>query len=294
MKRHTSLWFKAAAAIGAVIAVWLVVDTLFAYRYVRAKFARDEGLAQAVEEVSSLEHELRRQHIDSFDGLEQVLHEIGEDRSDEIAWIRVLTADQQVEASSGAVEPHPMPGTDRIRALMERGERQSVVQDSSRGKILIALAPMKQTLRQGASVAEPETRSMVEVAIFLQQTEGILSPLGRNLLISTFAAMLLLGSIVILLLRLPAYVRGRTLENEVRLARIVQQKLLPQAGGDDIEFAGECVPADQVGGDSYGRVPDRCRRDRFGVGGCFGQRVAGRLAYGRRPRSHPRPRRGAG
>jgi hypothetical protein len=251
MKRHTSLWFHAAAIIGAVIAIWLVVDTLFAYRYVRAKFARDEGLVQAVEEVSSLEHELRRQHIDSVDGVERVLREIGEDRSDEIAWIRVLTPNQQVEASSGAVEPHTMPGADRIRALMERSERQSIVQDSSRGEILIALVPMKQPLRQGVSPAAPDTGSMVEVAIFLQQTEGILSPLGRNLLISTFAAMLLLGSIIILLLRLPAYVRGRALESEVGLARVVQQKLLPQTGGGDIEFAGECVPADQVGGDFY-------------------------------------------
>ena len=101
MKRHTSLWFHAAAIIGAVIAIWLVVDTLFAYRYVRAKFARDEGLVQAVEEVSSLEHELRRQHIDSVDGVERVLREIGEDRSDEIAWIRVLTPTSRLKLRAG-------------------------------------------------------------------------------------------------------------------------------------------------------------------------------------------------
>jgi hypothetical protein len=251
MKRHRSLRFKAAAAIGAMIAVWLVADTVSAYRYVRDRFARDEGLVQAVEEVSSLEHELRRQHIDSVDGLGRLLREISEDRSDEIAWIRVLTANNQVAASSGAVEPHVMPGTDRMRALMERSERYAVVQDSSCGELLIALVPMKQQLSRGMSPGETDLKSMVEVAIFLRKTEGILSPLGRNLLISTFAAMLLLGSIVILLLRLPAYVRGRALESELQLARIVQQRLLPQTGGGDIEFAGECVPADQVGGDFY-------------------------------------------
>jgi hypothetical protein len=251
MKRHTSLRFKAAAAIGAMIAVWLVANTLSAYRYVRDRFARDEGLVQAVEEVSSLEHELRRQHIDSVDGLGQLLHEISEDSSDEIAWIRVLTANNEVEASSGAVEPHLIPETDRMRALMERSERYSIVQDSSRGELLIALVPIKQRLSQGLSSGETDPRSMVEIAIFLRKTEGILSPLGRNLLISTFAAILLLGSIVILLLRLPAYVRGRALESELQLARIVQQRLLPHTGGGDIEFAGECVPADQVGGDFY-------------------------------------------
>jgi sigma-B regulation protein RsbU (phosphoserine phosphatase) len=244
MKRPASFWFKTAAAIGAVMAVLLVVDTVFAYRYVRARFARDEGYLRAVEEVSSLEHEIRREHIDTIASLERVLRETREDRGDEMAWIRVLTAGNEVEASSGTVEPHVMPAADGTG----RSGRVSVVQDSSRGEILIALLPMKQPLQLSAV---PDEQRMVEVALFLRTEEGLLHPLGRNLLISTAAAMLLLGSVLILVVRLPAYVKGRALESELQLARVVQQKLLPHSGDGDIEFAGECVPAGEVGGDFY-------------------------------------------
>lgn len=248
MKRLASLWFKTAAAVGAGIAVFLLVDTVFAYRYVTTRFARDQGLLQAVEEASSLEHELGREQVGTVDGLGRVLREMQEDKSDEIAWIRVLAADSEVEASGGTVEPHALPPADRIRVVRERSERYSVVQKTSRGDILIALLPMRQRFPPQA----PEGGgSMVEVGIYLQATEGILHPLGRNLLISTIAAITLLAAMIVFLLRLPAYVRGRALANQVQLARSVQQRLLPDTAGATIEFAGECVPTDEVGGDFY-------------------------------------------
>jgi serine phosphatase RsbU (regulator of sigma subunit) len=251
VRHRSSLWFKTATAVGAGIAVFLFVDTVLAYRYVNSRFARDQGMLQAVEEVSSLEHELRRQRVDTLDGLRRVLTESREDRSDEIAWISVLTDHGQVAASSGTVEPHAMPPLDRISAVIEGRERYSAVQNASGAEILIALLPMKQRFQWQAPPDASGDGSMVEVGIYLQETEGILHPLGRNLLISTIAAISLLASMIVFLLRLPAYVHGRALENQVQLARGVQQKLLPETGGGSIEFAGECVPADEVGGDFY-------------------------------------------
>lgn len=248
MKRHTSLWFKTAIAVGMGIAVFLFVDSVFAYRYVNTRFARDQGMLQAVEEVSSLEHELHREQVDTLDGVQRVLNQIQEDRSDEIAWISVMQGKGQVQASSGVVEAHALPPADRIGAVMKRSERYSALQNTSRGEILIAMLPIKERF---PSQAPPADGSMVEVGIYLQATEGILHPLGRNLLISTLAAVVLLASMIVLLLRLPAYVRGRALESQVQLARTVQRKLLPDTANGGIEFAGECVPADEVGGDFY-------------------------------------------
>lgn len=248
MKHRGSLWFRTAAAVGVGIAVFLLVDTVIAYSYVTTRFARDQGLLQAVEEAYSLEHELRRERVETVDDLRRVLGEMQEDRSDEIAWISVLAADSQVEASGGAVEPHVLPARDRIRAVLERSERYSAVQNTSRGEILIALVPMKQ---QFPAQAPSGDGSLVEVGVYLQATEGILYPLGRNLLISALAAIALLSSMIVFLLRLPAYVRGRALENQVQLAKNVQQRLLPETAAGNIEFAGECMPADEVGGDFY-------------------------------------------
>jgi hypothetical protein len=236
VKLDTSLWFKTAAVAGAGIALLLLGDAIFAYRYVTDRFARDQGLLQAVEELSSLEHELQREQASSGDELRRLLKEVHEDRSDEMAWIRVLRATGEVQASSGDVAPHSFPPEDRVRAIMQRSERYSIVQDTSRGPTLIALLPLRQRFRASGD--------LVEIGVYLEATEGILHPLGRNLLVSTVAAILLLASMIIFWLRLPAYVRGRALEGQVQLARNVQRRLLPQNGTGEVEFAGECVPAD--------------------------------------------------
>jgi hypothetical protein len=143
VNRRAAFWFKTVAAAGVAIAVLLVGDTVFAYRYVGARFAHDQGLLQAVEEVSSLEHELRREHIDTIDGVRPLLRGILEDRSSEIAWISILAANGQVQASSGDVDPHLLPEPARIRAVMQQRERHSAVRNTSRGEILIALLPMR-------------------------------------------------------------------------------------------------------------------------------------------------------
>ena len=244
MKRHASLWLKTAAAGGAVLAVLLIVETIFTYRYSAARFARDQGLLQAVEEASSLEHQLGRERVDTEDGLRRVLEEIREDRGDEIAWMSVLDANGRVQASSGSVEPHSMLLPDRIRAVLERGVSYSVVEQSARGDVLIAVLSLKRQFQP--------TWSMAEIAIYLRGPEGILHPLRRDLLVSALAAMALLAAMIVFLVQLKGYVRGRTLENQLQLARSVQRRLLPEdAREDGIEFAGECLPADEVGGDFY-------------------------------------------
>src|ERR1017187_3614846 len=165
--------------------------------------------------------------------------------------MRVIGAPGQVQASSGIVELHPSPPADRIRAVMERGESDSALRDSSRRRILIALLPMKRHFQPQPPPGPPGGGSVVEVGLYLQPVESIVNPLGRNLLISSLAAFLLLTSIIVSLLRMPGYVRGRSEENQVHLARSVQRRLLPKTAAGGIEFAGECLPADEVGGDFF-------------------------------------------
>ena len=251
MNHNAFPWFKTAMAVAAGVAALLLVDNVFMYRYVTDRFVRYEGLQQAVAEVHSIESQLRREHVDTLDNLRRVLTARLQDRSEEIAWMSVIAAGGQVQASSGIVEPHPSPPADRIRAVMERGESDSVLRDASRRRILVALLPMKRSFQPQPPSGTPGGGSVVEVGLYLQPAESIVNPLGRNLLISTLAAFLLLTSIIVSLLRMPGYVRGRLLENQVHLARSVQRRLLPKTAAGGIEFAGECLPADEVGGDFF-------------------------------------------
>ena len=71
--------------------------------------------------------------------------------------------------------------------------------------------------------------------------------IGCSAAIALVAALLMIG------LRFRHYLRGRQFAQQLEMARAVQFDLLPSAKppSDKIDFAAECIPAWQVGGDFY-------------------------------------------
>jgi phosphoserine phosphatase RsbU/P len=82
---------------------------------------------------------------------------------------------------------------------------------------------------------------------------GSYARLRMNLLIGSVAALMLVGSMLLLARHLRSYVRGQQLEQQFAMARRVQHDLLPEKlpPFTDLECAGTCIPAWQVGGDFY-------------------------------------------
>ena len=178
--------------------------------------------------------------------------QIAEERSEEIAWIKVLDANSRVQASSGAAGAGPVFTPDRIHAALERGENSSLVENTAPGPILIALLPIKRQFLPRSGSKMPIDWRLVEIAIFLRGPLGMLHPLHRDLLVTALASLVLLTTMIVFLARLKTYVRGRMLEDQLQLARTVQQQLLPEPSeANDFAFAGQCLPADMVGGDFY-------------------------------------------
>jgi len=237
---------------GAGLAVLLVLETFLTYRYSATRLARAEALFRAIEEVSALEHRLRREQADTRDGLAQILRQVVDDRSGEIAWMSVIDANGRVQVSSSPTTTAAVFASDRIHAALERGENPSLVQNIAQGQILIALVPLKRQLLPESGSELSLDRRLVEIAIYLRAPQGILHPLHRNLVVTALASLVLLTAMLVFLIRLKAYIRGRMLEEQLQLARTVQQQLLPgPTEADALEFAGQCVPADMVGGDFY-------------------------------------------
>jgi serine phosphatase RsbU (regulator of sigma subunit) len=93
----------------------------------------------------------------------------------------------------------------------------------------------------------------LEVALYFSSASEVYGALLRDLVINSSAALGLVASMVLLYFRLPHYVNGKRLEQQTELARQVQMDLLPPASFavQNLDFAAECVPAWQVGGDFY-------------------------------------------
>ena len=253
VKQYKPRWFQLAATAGVALAVLLLIETTLTYRYTTARIGRDQGLLQAAEDASSLEHWLRRERVDTADRLQQVLAQMADDRSDEIAWMTVIDANGQVRASSGRFAgTRPVPAPERIHAALERAERSAEIQETSGGQILIAILPIRPRFQSQSTPGGPADWRLLEIAIYLRGPQGALHPLRRNLMISAIAAIALMAAMIVFLVQLKTYVRTKTLEAQLQQARAVQRRLLPApADHTDIEFAGECVPADEVGGDFY-------------------------------------------
>jgi len=92
-----------------------------------------------------------------------------------------------------------------------------------------------------------------EIALFLRGQADPFTPLQRNIAVSIASAIALLAAIGLLYFRLPAYVRGRELEQQISVARQVQQELFPPANAADesLDFAAKCLSIWEVGGDYY-------------------------------------------
>jgi hypothetical protein len=99
----------------------------------------------------------------------------------------------------------------------------------------------------------------LEIAIPLNRVSPLYASLRRSLTMGMFASGALMLSLVVIGVRLPGYLRGQRIEGQLELARRVQTDLLtpPRVVSPQIDFAVECIPAWEVGGDFC---------DVFGVG----------------------------
>jgi sigma-B regulation protein RsbU (phosphoserine phosphatase) len=94
---------------------------------------------------------------------------------------------------------------------------------------------------------------IVEIAIYLSGVSTRFGPLRQNLIVGCSAAFALLAAVIVIGFRFRNYLRGKQVEEQLAMARLVQFDLLPPGKllTRDLEFAAQCVPAWQVGGDFY-------------------------------------------
>lgn len=96
-----------------------------------------------------------------------------------------------------------------------------------------------------------------EIAHWTSPPSSTTRELLRSLEVAVATSVLLLGAMIVVLVALPAYVRGRELERQVAVARQVQRDMLPQdlQPGPGVELATFFEPVWEVGGDLFDIFP---------------------------------------
>ena len=250
--RH--LWFRCSIAIGLLLSVLLVVETLVTYRYVERDLVREEAQREAGRRIRSIERAARLTGTGSSN-LGPVLHEVAHENPNQIAWIRVLGRDGHLVAASGRVDEATKYSQDELRIPMEQLRPRE--RKTASGPVLAVIRPFLLSLPDDRPLslstrALPEP-DFIEVAMYVKGISVNFGPLRQDLIIGLSAAFALLGAVIVIALRFREYVRAKQIEKELLLARQVQLDLFPDDNSlaTQIQFAARCVPAWQVGGDLY-------------------------------------------
>ncbi len=277
-------WVKVSIALGLILGLLLLVQTVGTYRYVSRSLVRQEAQNEADRKVAAI-NRLLRNATRTPDVYDSAIDELIRDAPQKVAWIRVLNSDGTPVASGGNLASAPKWTQQSLRDEMgQRGQQRYDVRQTAAGEVLLSVSPMgrggfgRGAFGRGGGpppgqpdrsfAPRPEGASggfqprgagrgpggqLVETAIYLNGISVnfamLLIPLG----VGSTAAIALLAAVILIGLRFPSYISGKQYEEELALARRVQRDLFPRDGvsASNLEFAARFIPSRQVGGDLY-------------------------------------------
>jgi hypothetical protein len=264
------LWFRMSIAVGLTLGLLLLIQTVATYRYVARSLVRQEAQREAERRVLSIGRAARLSGAhDSAATLSPVLHELVHEAPAQIAWIRVLNLDGNVIAESEKAGGWSNYEPGALRKLLTANERPASERLTESGRVLVMLRPIPfgtPPFARPPDVPAPQTGvpaprrhggrpplEIAEVAVYLDGVSTHFGLLRENLIVGTTAAFAVLGAVIVMGLRFRNYMRGKHMEEELSLARRVQNDLFPDEDSpqENLAFAARCVPAYQVGGDLY-------------------------------------------
>lgn len=253
--KHRYFLFKSAIVLGTLLGLVLLFQTVWTYRLVSGIMVRQEAKREADRKLQAIIRESRPAGNRDIATLHPLMDELVREAPQQIAWMRVLDMTGKPLALSGKPGEAPVYAADGLDKIVEDRERLPDVRKTAAGPVLVTLNPLFVGLPpagKGLARTMPGV-GIVEIAIYLNGVSTRFGPLRQNLIVGCSAGFALLAAVIVIGIRFRYYLRGKQVEEQLAMARLVQFDLLPPGKllTRDLEFAAQCVPAWQVGGDFY-------------------------------------------
>jgi serine phosphatase RsbU (regulator of sigma subunit) len=251
-------------ACGLTLGTLLLAQTVGVYRFVSSDLVQREAQRETNRKIVAIEEMARVLGAQDAGKLSEIVNETVREAPTQIAWLRILQLDGTPIAAVGApVEKLYSPS--RMQQAIESHEMLSKIAETPSGRVLITARPFHPDLGpyRGADSGEvrqsPPRPLAVEIAIYLDSVAAPFGPLRVRVLTGVMAALALVIAMIVIGLRFRSYLRGKQLEQQADVARAVQLDLMPpmESVPEDLDFAGVCIPAWQVGGDFYDVFADK-------------------------------------
>jgi serine phosphatase RsbU (regulator of sigma subunit) len=248
-------WFKASIVLGVLLGLVLLFQTVWTYRIVATIMVRQEAKREADRKMQAIIRGSRPAANRDVATLHPLMDELVKEAPQQIAWMRILDMTGKELVASGKTAGAPVYSADTLDRIVEDRDRLPESRPTSAGAVLVTLNPLFVGLpRGGRGLAKTMPGvGIVEIAIYLNGVSTRFGPLRQNLIVGCSAGFALLAAVIVIAFRFRNYLRGKQVEEQLAMARLVQFDLLPPGRllTRDLEFAAQCVPAWQVGGDFY-------------------------------------------
>ena len=248
-------WFKASIVLGVILGLVLVFQTVLTYRFVSDQMVRLEAKREADRKMQAIIRGSRAVPKRDTATVQPLMDELVKEAPQQIAWIRVLDVSGKEIIQSGKTTEAPLYAPDTLDKIVEDRERTPPIHKTAEGPVLVTLNPLYMGLPRsdhGLARTMPGV-GIIEIAIYMNGVSTRFGPLRQNLIVGLSAGFALLAAVIVIGIRFRNYLRGKQVEEQLAMARLVQFDLLPPGKllTRDLEFAAQCVPAWQVGGDFY-------------------------------------------
>jgi len=210
---------------------------------------------ETAQRVATLDKQLR-----TTDDLDALVEEILLNGKGRLAWIQVWESRGTVMARAGT-DAAPTFSVQLADAKFRQQQPLYALRNTDAGEILVEAFPIRlpkatSAIRlvatSGVAMSGVRPLGVIEVASFFNPGPASW-PLLRNLIVSTLGALALLASVLVMMLRFRSYASGKRTEQQLEIARRVQQDLLPSPGAlvQHFDLAADWQTAARVGGDFY-------------------------------------------
>lgn len=260
MEKRSKAWFRILLGIGLVLGLLLLFEAIFTYRNIVGQLVIDHIKSQAGSIASAIESRVSGPDFPSAEELSLALEQERQDQPDLVAWIRVIDQQGNTLGRSDRAPLDPLPQNIANAIVAGRARDWVEQREDSGNAVLVTTLPFRVrmagesvgALRDSSQMGRPRFK-IAQVALYLHGKSDVFRPLRRNLVISIGSAIALVASMILAYILWPSYQRGRHLEEQVALARMVQQEFLPRecVACEKLDFAAEFIPFSEVGGDYY-------------------------------------------
>jgi serine phosphatase RsbU (regulator of sigma subunit) len=243
----------------------MLVNSIREYKFIARRMMLDEVRRDVGRTAVALEHDLQRAAREGNADFPAALQRHFEENGSR-GWLLLRSKEGRTLAKVGMDVSSTFDKAE-VEASLRDHDPLFRTRQSAAGEALVELFvlhirpphPGQPPLHRG----EPPQRMgqpsppLLEVGIPLSEIRAQFWPLRRSLIIDLSAAIALITSVVLVSFRYRAFDRARQLEQQLEIARQVQQALLRSTRNitDCVQLAAECVPAWHVGGDFYDIYP---------------------------------------